>query len=152
MEQHRLLVQDFEQAARSLSSTRQLMQLISDRLHHELVRYNWVGFYLVDEQDPRSLLLGPYSGTFTPHVSISFDKGLCGAAASSGTTLVVNDVTTDPRYLEGSEHTKSEIIVPFSVRGSVAGVFDINSYFEGTWTPAECRFVESCAAIVARAM
>lgn len=152
MDQQQEFLAEFELVARSAASAQALMQHVSDRLHAELARYNWVGFYLVDAADPKFLLLGPYSGTFTPHIRIPLNQGLCGAAASTGQTIVVNDVTTDPRYLSGSEHTKSEIIVPLSARGRVVAELDINSYFKNTWDARERQFVEKCAALVARRM
>jgi L-methionine (R)-S-oxide reductase len=150
MDQHEQLLADFEQLAHSGSGIEQLMQQICDRLHEQLARYNWVGFYLIDPADLNCLVLGPYSGTVTPHQRIPLDKGLCGAAATTGKTLVVNDVTTDPRYLAGSEHTKSEIIVPIFAGSRVAGELDVNSYFKDTWNAKEQRFVESCAQLVGR--
>jgi L-methionine (R)-S-oxide reductase len=150
MNQHQQLLADFEQFARSGSPVHGLMQHICDCLHEQLARYNWVGFYLIDQTDPDYLVLGPYSGTFTPHQRIPLDKGLCGAAASTGKTLVVNDVTTDPRYLAGSEHTKSEVIVPIFASSRLAGELDVNSYFKDTWNAQEQQFVESCARLVGR--
>jgi len=132
MDQHDQLLAEFARAARSGSKVDDLMQLICHRLHAELVRYNWVGFYLIDPNNSNFLLLGPHAGSFTPHLRIPLSDGLCGAAASSGKTEVVNDVMADPRYLMGSEHTKAEIVVPLLVGGQVAGEFDINSYFKGT--------------------
>jgi putative methionine-R-sulfoxide reductase with GAF domain len=128
------------------------MQHISDHLHNELVRYNWVGFYLADPADPNYLLLGPHSGVFTPHIKIALNQGLCGAAASLGKTVAVNDVTKDPRYLMGVSETKSEIIVPILVYGAVVAEFDINSFFKDTWNEEETAFVEKCAALVRRCM
>ena len=150
MKGHQELLLEFEQVAGSRSRIDEVMQLISDRLHNELVRYNWVGFYLADPADPHYLLLGPHSGVFTPHVRISLDQGLCGAAATLGKTVAVNDVSSDPRYLMGVEQTKSEIIVPILVHGTVAAEFDINSFFKDTWDTKETRFVEQCAALVSR--
>ncbi|MGD1215604.1 MAG: GAF domain-containing protein [Terriglobales bacterium] len=143
---------EFERVASSGSRAEDVMQHISDRLHTELLRYNWVGFYLVDAADPNYLLLGPHSGFFTPHGRISLNRGLCGAAASLGKTVAVNDVSKDPRYLMGVEQTKSEIIVPILVRGAVVAEFDINSFFKDTWNAEETTFVEQCAALVARCM
>jgi L-methionine (R)-S-oxide reductase len=77
---------------------------------------------------------------------------LCGAAASLGKTVAVNDVSTDPRYLMGVQETKSEIIVPILVRGRVVAEFDINSFFKDTWNAGETKFVEECAALVARCL
>lgn len=150
MKQHSELLAEFEQLSRSKPGAMALMQRISVRLHDELARYNWVGFYLIDKEDPNVLVLGPFAGTDTPHRRIPLDKGLCGAAAGMRKTIVVNDVASDPRYLMGSEHTKSEIIVPMIVRNMVAGEFDINSYFKGSWDAKEQQFVESCAALVGK--
>ena len=70
IEQHERLLTDFEKEA-AKSSPDALMQVMSDRLHMEFVRYNWVGFYLIDPKDSDALLLGPHAGSFTPHVRIS---------------------------------------------------------------------------------
>ena len=146
------LLLEFEQVANAGSPSDEAMQYISDRLHTELLPYNWVGFYLLDAADPNYLLLGPHAGVFTPHIRISLDQGLCGAAAKLGKTVVANDVSEDPRYLVGSGQTKSEIVVPILVRGALVAVFDINSFFKNTWSAEETTFVERRAALVARRM
>src|ERR1044071_5866425 len=87
----------FSESARTVDA---LMEQIVQRLHATMTRYNWVGFYLLDKAN-RNLVLGPHVGSFEPHERVSLDKGLCGAAASSGKTVVVNDVKADPRYLAG---------------------------------------------------
>ena len=152
MKRHEDFLVEFETLARSGVTGKSLMHRISKHLHEELARYNWVGFYLIDENDASVLVLGPYAGTDTPHERIPLDKGLCGAAASLKKTMIVNDVVNDPRYLMGSEHTKSEIIVPLIVGNRVRGELDINSYFKDTWDDKEQKFVESCAALVGKFM
>ena len=152
MKRHEDFLAEFEVLASSGVTGTSLMQRISNRLHEELVRYNWVGFYLVDANDPSVLVLGPYAGTDTPHKRIPLNQGLCGAAASLKKTMIVNDVANDPRYLMGSEHTKSEIIVPLVVGNRVRGELDINSYFKDTWDTKEQQFVERCAALVGKSL
>jgi len=126
------------------------MKRMAQRLHETMTRYNWVGFYLVDPADAGILLVGPFVGSFTPNARIPLDTGLCGAAASSGQTVVVDDVSKDPRYLSGSPMVNSEIVVPIFVRNKLAAELDIESYFAGTFTKSEQDFVEACAAIVGR--
>jgi len=152
MKRHEDFLAEFEALAGSGATATSLMQRISNRLHEELVRYNWVGFYLIDKGDPSVLVLGPYAGTDTPHKRIPLNQGLCGAAASLKKTMIVNDVANDPRYLMGSEHTKSEIIVPVIVGNRVRGEMDINSYFKDTWDAKEQQFVERCAALVGKSL
>jgi len=125
------------------------MERMAKRLHEKLTRYNWAGFYLVDEKDSGYLNVGPFVGSFTPNARIPLSTGLCGAAASSGRVVVVQDVSKDPRYLAGSSLVKSEIVVPVFVKKKLAAEIDIESYFADTFTPAEQEFVEACGAIIA---
>jgi GAF domain-containing protein len=96
------------------------------------------------------LLVGPFVGSFTPNARIPLSSGLCGAAASSGQTVVVHDVSKDPRYLSGSPLVNSEIVVPIFLKHKLAAELDIESYFAGTFNSSEQEFVEACAALVAK--
>src|SRR5580692_11092225 len=125
------------------------MGQIAKRLHENMARYNWVGFYLVDPADAGYLIVGPYAGSFTPNARIPLNKGLCGAAASSGQVVVVQDVSKDPRYLAGSSLVKSEIVVPIYAKKKLAAELDIESYFADTFTKPEQEFVEGCAGVIA---
>ena len=142
------LLQEFQTFSRTAPTVQSVMERIAKRLHEKMARYNWVGFYLVDPSDPNFLLVGPFVGSFTPHARIPLNRGLCGAAASTGQTVVVQDVAIDPRYLAGSSMVNSEIVVPIFVKGKLAAELDIESYFAGTFNKSEQDFVEACAAIV----
>ena len=144
------LLQEFQEFVRTAATAESVMKRMAQRLHETMTRYNWVGFYLVDPADAGILLVGPFVGSFTPNARIPLDTGLCGAAASSGQTVVVDDVSKDPRYLSGSPMVNSEIVVPIFVRNKLAAELDIESYFAGTFTKSEQDFVEACAAIAGR--
>jgi GAF domain-containing protein len=144
------LLQEFEELISASSDRQSMMQRMCDRLHEEISRYNWVGFYLIDKDDPGFLMLKPHTGSFTPHARISLGRGLCGTAASSGRTVVVDDVTKDPRYLAGSDLIKSEIVVPIFVGKKLVCELDAESYFLATFNGDEREFVEACGALVQR--
>jgi GAF domain-containing protein len=150
MPAHEELLQTFQEFAKTTPAPDALMRLIVQSLHEQMTRYNWVGFYLVDPADAGILLVGPYAGSFTPNVRIPLDRGLCGAAARDGQSVVVDDVSKDPRYLAGSPLVKSEIVVPIFVKNRLAGELDIESYFTKAFTPAEQQFVEACAKLVGK--
>src|SRR5262245_62893389 len=80
--------------------------------------YTWVGIYLLDGNE---LVLGPYLGKPSPHTRIPLGRGICGAAAAEKTTIVVDDVNADSRYLACSIETKSEIVVPIMEGTDVLG-------------------------------
>ena len=146
---HNELLQEFEDFAKTAPAAHSLMEQMAKRLHEKMTRYNWTGFYLVDPADPGYLIVGPYAGSFTPNARIPFDTGLCGAAATTGKVIVVQDVSADPRYLAGSSLVKSEIVVPIFVNKKLAAELDIESYFADTFTPPEQQFIESCASVLA---
>ncbi len=128
-----------------------LMKGITLLLQEKLLKYNWVGFYMLDpKSNPPVLVLGHYQGAMTPHTRISLNQGICGAAASTGKTVVVDDVAKDQRYLACSLETKSEIVVPVFVRGEVAGELDIDSHFAAAFGAEDRDLVESCAQVVGK--
>jgi L-methionine (R)-S-oxide reductase len=152
MSKHQELLQGFGHFADSAPNAAALMTHISQRLHDQLARYNWVGFYLVDPADPGMLVVGPYVGSFSPNARIPLNKGLCGAAATTRQTVVVNDVSNDPRYLSGSEIVKANMVVPIFARNELVAELDIESYFANTFPRTEQTFAESIALLVGKFM
>ncbi len=148
----RELLKEFQDFARSAPTVNALMERIAQRLHEKMTRYNWAGFYLVDPADSAYLIVGPFAGSFTPNARIALGIGLCGAAATSGKVVVVQDVSADPRYLAGSSLVKSEIVVPILVNKKLAAELDIESYFANTFTAAEQEFVAACANLAGNYM
>ena len=143
------LFQELQAFAATAPTSQSLMERMVARLHEKMTRYNWVGFYLVDPADAGYLIVGPFAGSFTPNARIPLTSGLCGAAASTGKVVVVQDVTADPRYLAGSSMVKSEMVVPLFANKKLAGELDVESYFADTFPKSEQEFVEACAAVVA---
>ena len=128
------------------------MSSIVKLLHERMLKYNWVGFYMIEKNPDQSpvLVLAEFQGAMTPHTHIQLHQGICGAAASTGKTVVVDDVAKDPRYLACSLETKSEIVVPVFVRGQVVGELDIDSHFPAAFKEEDRTLVEFCAALVGR--
>jgi len=132
-------------------TAKELMEGMTALLNKLMLKYSWVGFYMLEPGAvPPMLSLGHYTGAMTPHTRISLNQGICGAAASSGKTIVVDDVGKDPRYLACSLETKSEIVVPIFVRGQVAGELDIDSHFLAAFTSDDRELVEYCAQLVGK--
>jgi L-methionine (R)-S-oxide reductase len=143
--------QEIDELAKSASSAQDLMRATVKLLHDRMLKYNWVGFYMLEPgAQPPVLVLGAFEGAMTPHTRIPLNQGICGAAASSGHTVVVDDVNKDPRYLACSLETKSEIVVPVFVHGKVVGELDIDSHFPAAFTSEHQELVQHCAALVGR--
>jgi L-methionine (R)-S-oxide reductase len=137
--------------AEAVPTAQELMQAMVRLLHERMLKYNWVGFYLLEPgAQPPMLVLGAFEGAMTPHTRIPLNQGICGAAASSGQTVVVDDVSKDPRYLACSLETKSEIVVPVFAHGKVVGELDIDSHFAAAFTPEHQELVQHCAMLIGK--
>ena len=79
---------------------------------------------------------------------IPIGEGICGAAAASGLTEIVDDVNADDRYLACFVSTRSEIVVPIAYEGRVVGEIDIDSDAPGAFGPEDRRFLERVAVLI----
>jgi len=102
-----------------------LMATISCELYNRIDGFDWVGFYRVTA--PNVLKIGPYQGGHGC-LTIPFDKGVCGAAARTGKTQLVDDVDAFPGHIACASSTKSELVIPvWDNDGALIGVLDIDS-------------------------
>jgi L-methionine (R)-S-oxide reductase len=107
------------------------MATIASLVHHGF-GHLWTGFYRVVEPG-RLLRVGPYQGTLGC-LEIAFGRGVCGAAAAAGRTVIVPNVALFPGHIVCDARSRSEIVVPaFDGPGSLIGVFDIDSEEIGTF-------------------
>lgn len=126
-----------------------VLEKTSRLLHERFKHYSWVGLYLVEGEE---LVLRTYSGNaVTSHTRIPIGTGICGAAAESGRTIMVPDVSKDPRYLMCFRETKSEIVVPLILGGKVLGEIDIDSNYADAFTQQDQELLESVARLLAEA-
>src|SRR5579864_2467001 len=145
--------QEVTQLAAAEATSHNLMRKMVKLLHERVLKYNWVGFYMLEPgANPPVLVLGAFEGAMTPHTRIPLNQGICGAAASSGQTVIVDDVSKDSRYLACSLETKSEIVVPVFAHGKIVGELDIDSHFPAAFTPEHQKLVQYCAQIVGKKM
>ena len=125
----------------------EVVRAVVELLHDRFDRYSWVGIYFVEEVD---LVLGPWKGpAATEHVRIPIGQGVCGAAASTGVTELVDDVNADPRYLACFASTRSEIVVPVHYREMVVAEIDIDSDQPAAFGDDDRAFLERVAALIA---
>lgn len=116
-------------------------------LNMNLSDVNWVGFYLVRDGQ---LVLGPFQGK-PACIRIDFGKGVCGAAARTGTTQLVADVHKFQGHIACDGASNSEIVIPIRHCGKLAAVLDIDSPLFGRFTPEDQKGLEQCAALLENA-
>jgi GAF domain-containing protein len=129
------LAEIFEETKDSKELLEKIVRLLSDNVEY----YNWVGFYL---NDGEKLVLGPFVGEPTIHVEIPYGKGICGQAAITKQTFLVEDVTKETNYLSCSPEVKSEIVVPIMKGDKFIGELDIDSHTLNAFDEVDKKFLE----------
>lgn len=125
------------------------LKQICELLHNEVDQFDWVGFYLVDPDADRELVLGPYVGEETDHTRIPFGKGICGQAADTLETYVIQDVSQEDNYLACSVDVKAEIVVPIMKGDRLIGELDIDSHTKDSLTEDHRKLLEAICEKVA---
>ena len=145
MQKHQQTLTKIESLIGRESGT-QAMETVVRTLKAEHPDYTWVGIYLLHGNE---LVLGPFVGKPSPHTRIPLGRAICGAAAAERATIIVDDVSADPRYLACSVETKSEIVTPIMLDGDVLGEIDIDSDTRAAFGPDDRALLEQVAALLA---
>jgi L-methionine (R)-S-oxide reductase len=109
---------------------------------------NWVGFY---RNIGGELVLGPFQGR-PACIRMSFDEGVCGAAAKTRQVQRVEDVHTFPGHIACDSASNSEIVVPLIRDGQLLGVLDIDSPRTGRFTEGDEAGVVKLGEILSRVL
>ncbi|KAF2686693.1 GAF domain-like protein [Lentithecium fluviatile CBS 122367] len=110
---------------------------------------NWAGFYFVDPTNASQLILGPFQGQVACQV-IAFGKGVCGAAAKTGVTQLVEDVEKFPGHIACDGASRSEIVVPILKGGKVVAIIDIDCAELNGFGPEDQTALEELAKLLAQ--
>lgn len=106
---------------------------------------NWAGFYrMVDDE----LVLGPFQGK-PACIRIPVGRGVCGAAAATGETQLVEDVHAFPGHIACDAASASEIVVPVVADGRLIGVLDLDSPRPARFDSVDAQGLEALVATVA---
>lgn len=117
-------------------------------LYENFDHYSWVGIYIVKDND---LILRFWDGPHTTeHVKIPIGEGICGSAAATGNTEVVDDVHKDSRYLSCFVTTRSEIVVPIKKDGKTVAEIDIDSDAPAAFNQEDSVFLEKIADMLSK--
>ena len=117
---------------------------ISAALWQAMENINWVGFY---RMDGGKLVLSPFQGK-PACIEIPLGRGVCGTAAQTKETVLVEDVHQFPGHIACDSASNSEIVVPIFKNGAVYGVLDIDSPYLSRFTPEDQRGLEEIVKIL----
>lgn len=121
------------------------MSNIAALLWEFLPDVNWTGFYRVMDGE---LVLGPFQGK-AACIRIPFGRGVCGAAAQTGETQLVEDVHAFPGHIACDANSASELVVPVMRDGQVIAVVDLDSPSRGRFDHDDALGIESLVAVIA---
>lgn len=124
------------------------MATVASMLADAFPVFFWTGFYVVDEAKKDELVVGPYQGTLGC-LRIAFGRGVCGAAATTGQTQIVQDVHAFPGHIACDSRSASEIVVPvFDASGALIAVFDVDATVTSAFDAADAYALERLLAKV----
>ena len=123
------------------------MATVACLLSQRFEAYYWTGFYVVDPTKEAEMVVGPYQGTLGC-MRIAFGRGVCGAAAASRKTQVVDDVHAFADHIACDANTNSEIVVPvFDKAGDLIAVFDVDSTEHASFDAVDKEWLEQIMAV-----
>ena len=124
------------------------MATVTCELHHAFAHYDWTGFYRAVAGE--LLVIGPYQGGHGC-LRIPFSRGVCGAAARTKETQLVDDVHAFPDHIACASSTLSEIVVPvLTPDGRVLAVLDVDSDAPAAFDAIDRRALEALCADLGR--
>lgn len=106
---------------------------------------NWTGFYRMVGGE---LVLGPFAGR-PACIRIPLGVGVCGAAAKTGETQLVEDVHAFPGHIACDARSRSELVVPIVREGAVVGVIDLDSPDLARFDEEDRKGIEALAGMLA---
>ena len=124
------------------------MATVSSMLADAFPSFFWTGFYIVDGAKSNELVVGPYQGTLGC-LRIPFGRGVCGAAAATRQTQVVEDVHAFPGHIACDAASRSELVVPVVRDGTVVAVIDLDSPSVARFDEEDRAGLEALAKLIA---
>ncbi|MGL5838377.1 MAG: GAF domain-containing protein [Sphingorhabdus sp.] len=122
------------------------MANISALLWQFLPDLNWAGFYRMVGDE---LVLGPFQGK-AACIRIPLDKGVCGAAARTARSQLVDDVHAFPGHIACDAESRSELVVPVLCDENVIAVIDLDSPKAARFDADDQAGIEALAALLAQ--
>jgi L-methionine (R)-S-oxide reductase len=124
------------------------MATVASMLADAFPAFFWTGFYVVDAAKGDELVVGPYQGTLGC-LRIPFGRGVCGAAAATRSTQVVEDVHAFPGHIACDSRSASEIVVPVSdADGRLIAVLDVDATEKAAFDAVDAEALERLMAKV----
>lgn len=124
------------------------MATVASMLADAFETYFWTGFYVVADDKAEELVVGPYQGTLGC-LRIPFGRGVCGAAARTGQTQLVEDVHAFPGHIACDSRSRSEIVVPVrDASGALIAVFDVDATEPAAFDAVDAQALERLMARV----
>lgn len=142
VERYRTLIEEIKSVLEGEPNQVARMATVASMLAASFDHFFWTGFYVVDPLQEDELVVGPYQGTLGC-LRIKFGRGVCGTAAASGQTQVVEDVHAFPGHIACDARSESEIVVPvFDAKGGLLAVLDIDSDRKAAFDPQDAFWLQ----------
>ncbi len=141
---YKLMVATVKECLETEKSIQANLANITAVINHYLKDINWVGFYVNIDNE---LVLNTFQGKIAC-TRIPFSKGVCGKCATTGETIVVDNVHQFPGHIACDSASLSEIVAPIFIGETIFGVLDIDSPLEARFTDLEKEYIDEIAELL----
>ena len=118
-------------------------------LNEKIDFYDWVGFYFLNE-DEKKLVLLSFAGKPTEHKEIPVGRGICGQVAKTSKSLIIKDVSKEKNYISCDIEVKSEIVVPIFVDRKNIGQIDVDSKSKNAFDKNDENFLNQLNDLISK--
>ncbi|HUC28252.1 MAG TPA: GAF domain-containing protein [Candidatus Acidoferrum sp.] len=117
----------------------------------KVIDYEIFAILLLNEktQEMRFRFQVGYPPEFAERTRVKVGEGVTGQAAQLRQAVLVDDVTTDPRYIAAIPNVRSELAVPLITKNRVIGVIDIEAREPGYFNEEHKRLLTLVASRMA---
>jgi GAF domain-containing protein len=146
VETYRRMLAEIDSLLAGMNDPVAAMATTASLVHGNLAYASWTGFYRVVA--PGRLRIGPYQGP-VGCLELSFERGVCGAAARERRSQLVPDVHAFPGHVACDAAARSEVVVPvITPAGDLVAVLDLDSHQPAAFTEEDVAGLERVAARV----
>ncbi len=117
----------------------------------KVIDYEIFAILLLNEktQELRFRFQVGYPAEFAERARVKLGEGVTGEAVKLRQTILVDDVTEDPRYIPAVPNVRSELAVPLVTKNRVIGVIDLEARHAGYFNEEHKRLLTLIASRMA---
>ena len=145
------LLYDMVEQVSSCLDTKEVARLVIEQAK-KIISLTSVSVLLLNKESNDLELIADYGHELEVTSSVKHGVGIAGSVWASGRAEIVNDVTSDPRFVSGAMRISSLMCAPLKAKDTVVGVIKLGSEEPVTYTAEDLKLFTTLASLAAVAI